>query len=173
MLSKIKEDEGNIDEAADILQELQVETFGSMERREKTEFLLDQMRLCLAKNDYTRTQITSKKINTRFFKEAENQDLKLLFYKLMIQYAMHEKEYLEVCKYYHAVYDTPSIQEDQAKWSEVSTYHSNLPTQLSNFCQVLENIICFVILSPYDNEQSDLLHRVAADPNLNKLPVHR
>ena len=30
-------------EAADILQELQVETFGSMERREKVEFILEQV----------------------------------------------------------------------------------------------------------------------------------
>ena len=45
ILSKIKEDEGNVIEACDILQELQVETFGSMERPEKTDFFLEQMRL--------------------------------------------------------------------------------------------------------------------------------
>jgi 26S proteasome regulatory subunit N5 len=73
ILSKIREDEGKIEEAADILQELQVETFGSMEKREKTDFILEQMRLLLAKRDYTRTQIISKKINTRFFKEEENE----------------------------------------------------------------------------------------------------
>lgn len=38
-----------------------------MDRREKLEFLLEQMRLCLAKNDYIRTQIISKKINTKSF----------------------------------------------------------------------------------------------------------
>jgi 26S proteasome regulatory subunit N5 len=54
MLAKIKEDEGKIVEACDLLQELQVETFGSMERREKTDFILEQMRLCLAKKDYSR-----------------------------------------------------------------------------------------------------------------------
>jgi 26S proteasome regulatory subunit N5 len=73
ILSKIREDEGKIEEAADILQELQVETFGSMEKREKTDFILEQMRLLLAKRDYTRTQIISKKINTRFFKDEENE----------------------------------------------------------------------------------------------------
>ena len=34
-LSKMKEEEGKIQEAAQILQELQVETYGSMEKREK------------------------------------------------------------------------------------------------------------------------------------------
>ena len=50
---------------------LQVETFGSMEKREKVEFILEQMRLCLAKKDYVRTQIISKKINTKYFEESD------------------------------------------------------------------------------------------------------
>jgi len=40
-----------------------------MERREKLEFLLEQMRLCLAKQDYIRTQIISKKINVKAFED--------------------------------------------------------------------------------------------------------
>lgn len=80
ILSKIREDEGKIEEAADILQELQVETFGSMDKREKTDFILEQMRLLLAKRDYTRTQIISKKINTRFFKEEENEVSAVWYY---------------------------------------------------------------------------------------------
>lgn len=40
-----------------------------MDRREKLEFLLEQMRLCLAKNDYIRTQIISKKINIKAFED--------------------------------------------------------------------------------------------------------
>ncbi len=45
-LSKIKEDEGKISEAADVLQELQVETYGTMERKEKVEFILEQVSGC-------------------------------------------------------------------------------------------------------------------------------
>jgi len=72
LLAKIREDEGKIAEAADILQRLQVETFGSMERREKVDFILEQMRLLVAKKDYIRTQLVSKKINTKFFEKEEN-----------------------------------------------------------------------------------------------------
>ena len=39
------------------------------------------MRLCLAKKDYIRTQIISKKINTKFFEDEGTQDLKLKFYR--------------------------------------------------------------------------------------------
>lgn len=77
----MKEKDGEVTEAANILQELQVETYGSMERREKVELILEQMRLCLAKKDYVRTQIISKKISIRFFEEKDTHDLKLKFYK--------------------------------------------------------------------------------------------
>lgn len=73
ILSAMKEKEGNIDEAAKLLQELQVETYGSMEKREKVEFILEQMRLCLARKDYIRTQIISKKISPKFFINNEVQ----------------------------------------------------------------------------------------------------
>ncbi|CAO3635502.1 unnamed protein product [Cunninghamella blakesleeana] len=155
MLSKIKEDEGKINEAADILQELQVETFGSMEKREKTDFILEQMRLCLAKHDYIRTQIISKKINIKFFQEKENEDLKLRFYQLMIQHALHEEQYLNVHKYYKQIYDCASVQENEAQWK-----------------LALQNCVLFVVLSPYDNEQSDLLHRIYQDPKLADISLY-
>ncbi|RCH87488.1 26S proteasome non-ATPase regulatory subunit 12 [Rhizopus azygosporus] len=156
LLSKIREDEGNITEAADILQELQVETFGSMDKREKVDFILEQMRLCLAKHDYVRTQIISKKINTKFFQDKEAEDLKLRFYELMIQHALHEDQYLNVHKYYKQIYESESIQQDEIKWKHA-----------------LENAVLFVILAPFDNEQSDLLHRLYQDPKLAQISQYQ
>jgi 26S proteasome regulatory subunit N5 len=67
MLSDMKKEQGDLDAAADILCELQVETFGSMERREKTEFILEQVALCIERGDWTQAAIFSRKINTRYF----------------------------------------------------------------------------------------------------------
>lgn len=50
-----------------------METYGSMEKKERVEFILEQMRLCLAVKDYIRTQIISKKINTKFFQEENTE----------------------------------------------------------------------------------------------------
>jgi 26S proteasome regulatory subunit N5 len=47
-----------------------VETYGSMEKREKIDFLLEQMRICLLKKDFIRTQIISRKISIRSFEDA-------------------------------------------------------------------------------------------------------
>ncbi|KAJ3320022.1 26S proteasome non-ATPase regulatory subunit 12 [Boothiomyces sp. JEL0866] len=155
-LVKFKEAEGKIVEAADLLQELQVETYGSMEKREKTDFILEQFRLCLAKKDYTRAQIISRKISIKFFENKEYHDLKVRFYKLMIVHSLHGNEYLKTCKNYRSLYDTPLVKEDDKQWKEA-----------------LANIVFFIVLSPFDHEQSDLIHRIYQDPNLKKLVLHR
>jgi len=66
-LSNIKKEQGDTKAAADILCELQVETFGSMTRREKTEFILEQVALCIENGDWTQAAILARKIGTRYF----------------------------------------------------------------------------------------------------------
>ena len=63
----MKREQGDLNAAADILCELKVETFGSMERREKTEFILEQVALCIEKGDWTQAGILSRKISTKYF----------------------------------------------------------------------------------------------------------
>ena len=46
-LSKMREEDGDIKGAAEIMQDLQVETFGSMDKKAKVAFILEQMRLTL------------------------------------------------------------------------------------------------------------------------------
>lgn len=65
-LSDIKKKQGDLRAATDILCELQVETFGSMERREKTEFILAQVALCIESGDWTQAGILSRKISSRY-----------------------------------------------------------------------------------------------------------
>uniref|UniRef100_A0A2K6USA7 26S proteasome non-ATPase regulatory subunit 12 n=1 Tax=Saimiri boliviensis boliviensis TaxID=39432 RepID=A0A2K6USA7_SAIBB len=183
-LATIKEQNGDVKEAASILQELQVETYGSMEKKERVEFILEQMRLCLAVKDYIRTQIISKKINTKFFQEENTevsisltiiyfksmkkthkpqfvlstflQKLKLKYYNLMIQLDQHEGSYLSICKHYRAIYDTPCIQAESEKWQ-----------------QALKSVVLYVILAPFDNEQSDLVHRISGDKKLEEIPKYK
>lgn len=155
-LAQMKEADGNVAEAATLMQELQVETFGSMEKREKVELILEQMRLCLARQDYIRTQIISKKIAPKFFDDVAQQDLKMRYYKLMIELDQHESSYLAICKHYSALYRTESIQKDETQRKEA-----------------LRNMLLFLMLSPHDNEQHDLIHRAKLDKNLDELPQYK
>jgi len=158
MMATIKEEEGNIEEAANLLQEVQVETFGAMERREKTEYILNQMRLVLLKKDYVRTQIIGKKINPKLLDIDEFQDLKVQFYKYMIKYWIHEKDYLEASKSYLCIFNTKSVQDDEAQWREALTGHC-----------------LYLILAPFDNEQSDMMLKADSvhAKKLDKLPAFK
>ncbi|KAL9099210.1 MAG: hypothetical protein Q9163_005253 [Psora crenata] len=186
ILSNMKKEQGDLNAAADILCELQVETFGSMERREKTEFILEQVGLCIEKGDWTQAGILSRKISTRYFarkpkrtpdeiekerkereekeknrgaddppleKEDDVTDLKLRYYEQQIMLAKHEDKYLDACKHYRQVLDTESVEEN--------------PEQLH---AVLQRVIYYVLLSPHDNEQSDLLHRINIDTRNSLVP---
>ncbi|WWD18441.1 hypothetical protein CI109_102893 [Kwoniella shandongensis] len=145
----------HLDTAADLMSDLQVETYSSMDKREKTEFILEQMRLESLRGNWVRVRVGSRKINRVYLKEKDTQDIKLRYYDLMVQLALQDDEYLEACSAYQEVWDTEEIKKDAAK-------------ELN----VLENIMIYVVLAPYNNEQSDMLHKLYADPALQKAPLH-
>lgn len=158
-LAKLKEEDGNIAEATSIMMELQVETYGSMSRREKASLILEQMRLCLAKQDFVRTQIIAKKINVKFFedeKDEETQSLKLKYYNLMMQLALHEGWHLELCRHNRAVLETPAVRDDPEK------------RQIA-----LSRAVLYLVLAPHEPEQADLTHRLLSDKLLDEIPTYK
>ncbi|XP_026433210.1 26S proteasome non-ATPase regulatory subunit 12 homolog A-like [Papaver somniferum] len=178
-LAKIKEEQGEIAEAADLMQEIAVETFGAMAKTEKIVFILEQVRLCLDRQDYVRAQILSRKISPRVFdidaskekkkpKEGDNVveeapadipsllELKRIYYELMIRYYSHNDDYLEKCRCYKSIYDIPSVKEDPAQ-----------------MVQVLRKICWFIILAKHDPMQSSLLNSTLEDKNLSEVQNFR
>ncbi|KAG2711678.1 hypothetical protein I3760_04G088000 [Carya illinoinensis] len=178
-LAKIKEEQGLIAEAADLMQEIAVETFGAMAKTEKIAFILEQVRLCLDRQDYVRAQILSRKISPRVFdadtskekkkpKEGDNVveeppadipsllELKRIYYELMIRYHTHNNDYLEICRCYKAIYDIPSVKENPVQWTPV-----------------LRKICWYLVLSPHDPMQSSLLNSTLEDKNLSEIPNFR
>jgi 26S proteasome regulatory subunit N5 len=156
LLSKIRESEGKIAEAATILQEVQVETFGSMKKKEKTNYILEQMRLCLRKKDYIRAQIISRKINPKVLDDKDFQEERIKYYSYMVDYWMNERNYLEIYRSFYSIFTTPSVQADPNQWQKS-----------------LKNCVIFIVLAPYGNEQHDLIHRLATseDRKLQHVPV--
>ncbi|KAG0492779.1 hypothetical protein HPP92_006177 [Vanilla planifolia] len=178
-LAKIKEEQGLIAEAADLMQEIAVETFGAMAKTEKIAFILEQVRLCLDREDYVRAQILSRKISPRVFsidaskekkkpKEGDNvvqeppadipslQELKRTYYELMIRYHSHNNDYLEICRCYKSIYEIGSVQENPSQW---------IP--------VLRKICWYLVLAPHDSMQSSLLSATLEDKNLSEIPLFR
>eukprot|EP01127_Copromyxa_protea_P012018 TRINITY_DN308_c0_g2_i1.p1 TRINITY_DN308_c0_g2~~TRINITY_DN308_c0_g2_i1.p1 ORF type:complete len:437 (+),score=117.79 TRINITY_DN308_c0_g2_i1:534-1844(+) len=148
-LAHIRESEGKIDEAAKLLQEVQVETFGTMKKKEKTEYILEQMRLCLLKKDYVRTQIISKKIHPRVLNEEGFGELKISFNKLMIQFFLEGRNHLQIANCYWHIYQT----------------EKDITAKL----EYLKLQVLYAVLAAYNNEQSDFTNRLALDTNLEKI----
>eukprot|EP00897_Mesotaenium_endlicherianum_P008565 jgi/Mesen1/7737/ME000407S06971 len=180
-LAGIKEEQGLVKEAAEIMQEVAVETFGAMAKTEKIAFILEQVRLCLDIEDYMRAQILAKKINPRVFaEETEEQKkkkkvregdnvveaagpdvplmpaLKRTFYELMVRYYSHKRDYLEICRSYQAIYDTSSLKDDPKQWMPV-----------------LKKICWYIVLAPHDSMQSSLLNAAFLDKKLQDLPKYK
>lgn len=84
----------SLETASDLLSDLQVETYSSMERREKTEFLLEQMRLLVlvakgkdaavgssnkdslgsgGETDWIKVRVGGRKVNEGFLQEKGNE----------------------------------------------------------------------------------------------------
>eukprot|EP01104_Vermistella_antarctica_P003921 TRINITY_DN142_c4_g1_i1.p1 TRINITY_DN142_c4_g1~~TRINITY_DN142_c4_g1_i1.p1 ORF type:complete len:524 (+),score=163.72 TRINITY_DN142_c4_g1_i1:202-1572(+) len=156
ILSGIWEKEGKVKEACDVMLEIQVETFGSMEKLDKVDFILDQMRLCLVTRELVVASILEKKINRKLLLSEGFEARKLQFYRQLIEMYTHEDRYLDICQCYQKIYDTPCIQEDPIQWKEA-----------------LRRVVVFVALSPHDNMQSDLLFKIALDKKLIELPKYK
>lgn len=93
----------------------------------------------------------------------------------MIQFALNQSSYLDAAKYYHKVWETPSIKSDEARRGRevcVPSVVLVLPSLLTTY-KALEHIVYYVVLAPHDNEQSDMLHRLFNDPALTKLELHQ
>merc|ERR1719223_276042 len=95
-LAVITEAKGEIEEARATMQDTQVETLGGMDKREKTEFILEQIRLCLAVGDHVRAYIVARKIQVKVFKDPELEDLKIRYYELITRYQRHMKNWFEM-----------------------------------------------------------------------------
>ena len=135
-----------------MLQDVNVETYGSLSKKEKVEFILEQMRLTLAKKDFIRAHIVSGKISRKHLMQEEMQEYKVTFFTLMADYHWQEKNALELAKDFHSIYLTPIILANDTAWPEA-----------------LQAAALFLALSPYSNEQQDLMNKIKADHNLEKL----
>ena len=155
-LAEMEEKGGKVAVAAELMQEVAVETIGTMEAKEKLDFLLEQIRLCLAKRDYVRTEIIAKKVDAKQLKEKEFAEEKVRYHRLMIEYHLHFGQYFDIAKAYREIYLTPSIQAKAEEWRPVLT-----------------QLVLFSLLSPFDSEVSDFIARIKEDKQLHFLPDYR
>lgn len=135
------------------MQEVHVETYGSLSKREKIEYILEQLRLTLLKHDYVRASIVAGKVSRKHLQEENMEEHRVTFFALLSTLHRHEKDPFALAKDYHSIYSTPHILQNETLW---------MPA--------LQATVVFLALSPYSNEQQDMMNRVSLDTNLEKMP---
>lgn len=156
-LADIQEQNGDQKQACKTLMELQVETIGSMELKEKATLLVEQLRLNMATKDWVRAEITKRKINTKKLAADENlHDLKLAFYDLALVFYKNKGEFLEIAKAHRAVFDTPQVQKDP-----------NLSQK------AFKSAVIFLVLAPFDYDKQEMLTRWKTEKILEDMPTER
>ena len=157
-----------IDEAAKLIQDVQIEAFGSLENKYKVDYILFQMQVLLEKGDYIRSLMISNKIKRNHLDDEGFELLKIRFFQLMIQYFFHEKKYIEVSKCYKTLYDfVKSIDE---KLNDVEKKSKEIkPEILDNYIKVkkendlqklFESWVLFLSLCPPELETKNMLNEL-------------
>lgn len=71
---------------------------------------------------------------------------------------MHNNDYLEICRSYQAIYDTPSVKEDSSNWTPVSSAPGDVATEGQimdkfDYALKLNSCIFLLIRVPWDMGQ--------------------
>jgi 26S proteasome regulatory subunit N5 len=156
------------EEAAKLIQDVQIEAFGSLESEYKIEYILFQMQVLIDKGDYIRTLIVSNKIKRNHLDDEGIELLKIRFFRLMILYYMHEKNYLETSKCYKTLYDF--IKSINEKLVDVEKKNVEIkPKVIDNYIQakkdnnleqIFENYILFLSICPPELETKNMLNEL-------------
>lgn len=139
-LSENYEISNDLEKSSSLLQEVQVETYGSMDKAEKLNFLLEQLRLLLLLKDFIRFHIISKKVNKKILDESGMGENKIRFLKYMIQYYDNQQDYMNVALSYKSI--------------------SEVIVNSNEGLNSLQEMVIHLLLVPYSAEQIDLLRRI-------------
>ena len=167
-MTEIHQRNKEIEEAAKLIQDVQIEAFGSLESDYKIDYILFQMEVLIEKGDFIRTLIVSNKIKRNHLDDEGIELLKIRFFKLMILYYIHEKKYIEVSKCYKTLYDfvksiNDSLDEVEKKNKELK------PKVLENYIQakkendlqkLFENYVLFLAICPPELEARNMLNEL-------------
>lgn len=152
----------DVDGAAMLLQETQVETFSTMSKIEKAKFILNQMRLMLLRYDYVRVQIASRKISEKFLEDDDMQEVKCEYFLYMVEYYLHGEamfdsksdndsksrqqasnndgsgNFYEVTKCYQKIFNTEIVKKTDIDGGKIPGYKSVLSHWLI-YCVLAKN----------------------------------
>lgn len=155
-LAMIKKEDGDISKAIEILEDLKLDTITSLDKADRIEIILLLMELLVQSKEFVKCMIVSKKINKQHLdRTTEHEQLKIRFYQLMIVIDKNEN-YLNTSRHYQAILST-TLMETEAEERK----------------KLLALAVAYCVLSPFDNEKSDMMHRLLRHKFLDEIPLYK
>lgn len=155
-LASIKREEGNISQAIEILEDLKLDILTSLDRKDRIEVILELMEMLVESKEFIKCLIIAKKINKQHLDETpEYEILKIKFYQLMISIDSSE-HYLKTSQHYQAMLNTKIVESK--------------PDERKKF---LALAVAYCVLSPFDNQKSDMMHRLLQHKFINEVPLYK
>lgn len=141
----------DLDKATEILCDLQVETYSLMLFDTKIEYILDQIKLTLQKKDYAQAKVLSRKILLKTLKNFDKaEEYKATYLGYLLEISKYENDYILIVKNSLLLIEIPLVKESE------------------DYKTLLVSIVYYIVLSTYDNFQSDLIHKIKANPVFSK-----
>ena len=155
-LAVIKQEDGEVIKAISILEDLRIDTLTTLEKKDHIEIILQLMELLVESKEFIKCLIVAKKINKNNLDSTPDyESLKIKFYRLMIT-VDQEENYLNTSRHYQAIVSTELMtsQPDERK-------------------RLFSLAIVYCVLSPFDHEKSDMMHRMLKHKNIDEVPLYK
>ncbi|OII74595.1 uncharacterized protein cubi_00148 [Cryptosporidium ubiquitum] len=173
ILSNIKQEDNDLKGASKLLEDITVETIGNMDLREKTQYVIEQMRLSLLCRDFVRLQIFAKKINPKIIEKFV--ELKVIYYQYLIilwHFEQNPRE-ISIC-FLNLLNSITNFENDtennyEKLISEIPEYMKspisqyNLSEKVPTVTSCIEGYIIYLILGPYSTTIREELIKFSKD----------
>ena len=166
----VRHNEGNRDKLADaarIMENVQVETYGSMSKREKVEFILYQMKLQLLLGDLTKLYIVSRKVNPKVLDEPDMQILKISYFLFLFHIQETSADYESASSSLERVLEGLTLVQNQEELDAVDRALTELFQPLLNKAALAESIVLFKCLQNHTAEKIENIRALS-----DKYEVH-
>ena len=161
ILVKHNEQKGaNLEEAARIMENVQVETYSSMTKQEKIEFILYQMHLQFILGDPIRLIIVSKKINPKMLNEPEFHLFKITYFLYLYYLNLQQKNYLECSENLEKVLEGLQLATDPTTLKSIDPILLERYPHFLDKATVADGIFLFAALIEHNEDKIDRLQKL-------------
>jgi len=167
-LTSMNKQKGDVTVAADTRHKLNLETYASLPKEQKLEFILKQLwsRLTLATRDHAQNCK-----NYKALVEEGTESYMTQLSEFMTEHHSQGKDAYELSKHYHTIYltQTRMIHNSEEGSKREETKDSGDTHNEEKWMSALRATVLFLALSPHTPEQNHTLRHISTDANLDKI----